>query len=387
VSGAAKIAAGKLGAVVLFWLAVGLIQTFNWGSGIPKAIVMLLMLAAAPPLLAMARQAAPLSPALARAAAIAGWIAFGLNLVYFGARIIAPHIIDIGATTLAAGQALLQGGNPYALPLDTGPESAGFTGYKYLPLMIVDYLPLGAPLGQRGVLATNLLLLLGCLVLMRRVSGTRLAPLLLLMLPLVAEQIFAKGATDLAAVLPLLGALVLVERRSFWCGFCVGLSIATKLLPGVAMLPALIPPARRDHFAAGILVGLLPVLPFALAGPQALWGNIVLFNLARAPDTTSWLQAMPSGVATAAHLLLAAAILATAIHVWRHTPAFGARLAVAAMLGIAAILAGPGAHHNYQLWWLPFYALLLSLAMAPTDACQDRRVGYTSAAEIAAKDA
>jgi hypothetical protein len=113
----------------------------------------------------------------------------------------------------------------------------------------------------------------------------------------------------------------------------------------------------------------------------------VLFNLARAPDTTSWLQAMPSGVATAAHLLLAAAILATAIHVWRHTPAFGARLAVAAMLGIAAILAGPGAHHNYQLWWLPFYALLLSLAMAPTDACQDRRVGYTSAAEIAAKDA
>jgi len=357
--------AGKLGAIALFWMAIGLIQTFNWGNGIPKAFVMLLVLTAAPLVLAAARRSVPPSPAFARAADIAFWIALALNLVYFGARIIHPHIIDIGLTTLTAGKALLQGLNPYALPIDTGPESFGITGYKYLPMMIIDYLPLGTPFDQRGVQITNLLLLLACLWLMKRIAGTKLAPLLLLMLPLVAEQIFAKGATDLAAVAPLLGALALVERNSFWCGVCVGLSIATKLLPGVAMLPALIPPQRRAAFIAGVVIGGLPVLPFVLMRPAAFWYNIVLFNLWRLPDSTSWLQAMPAAVATAAHLLFIAVMLAAALYVWRRSPPTIARAALAAMLGIAAILAGPGAHHNYQLWWMPFYALMLALALAP----------------------
>jgi hypothetical protein len=374
--------AGKLGALAAFWIAVGLIQIFNWGSGIPKALVMLAVLAAAPLVVTAARRSAPPSPAFTRAAGIAFWIALALDLVYLGARIVAPHIIDIGTTTLAAGQSLLHGDNPYALPIDTISESTTFTGYKYLPMMILDYLPLGSAFGQRGVLITNLALLLACLWLMKHIAGTMLAPLALVMLPLVAEQIFAKGATDLAAVLPLLAALALIERSSFWCGLCVGLSIATKLLPGAAMLPALIPPMRRDLFVAGVGVGLAPTLPFVIASPQAFWGNIVLFNLARVPDSTSWLQAMPPGVATTAHLLFAAALLAAAIQVLRRNPPAVVRAALAAMLGIAAILAGPGAHHNYQLWWLPFYALALAMALA-----REGRVGYISAADFAAKDA
>lgn len=380
----------RIGAVLLFWIAVGLIQTFNWGNGVPKALVMLLVLLAAPAVLRLARRGAtPLAPSRDRMMTLALGIALALYLVYFAARIVAPHVIDIALTTLAAGQAVLNGVNPYAAPIDTGPESVGFTGYKYLPAMIAAYLPLGATLGQRGVLITNLALLLACLWLMKRVTGTRLAPLLLLMLPLVAEQIFAKGATDLAAVLPLLGALALTRRSSFWCGVCTGLSIAAKLLPGLALLPALIPAERRGHFAAGVAVGLLPILPFFVAGPQAFIGNIVLFNLARSADGTSWLHGMPAAVASAAHLVFALAMIAAAIAVWRRPPALATRAALAAMLGIGAILAGPGAHHNYQLWWLPFYAILLAGALAPslTEACQPRRFGYTSGAEIDAKGA
>ncbi|HEY3917118.1 MAG TPA: glycosyltransferase family 87 protein [Stellaceae bacterium] len=376
-------ATAKIGAVLLFWLAVGLIQTFNWGSDIPKALVMLLLLLAAPLLLTLARKATPQHrPTLARMVKIALGLALALDLAYFGARIVAPHVIDIALTTLAAGQTLLHGANPYAVPIDTGPESAGFTGYKYMPVMITTYLPLGATLGQRGVLITNLVLLLACLWLMKRIACARLAPLLLAMLPLVAEQIFAKGATDLAAVLPLLGALALVERNSFWGGVCTGLSIATKLLPGVALLPALIPAERRGLYAAGVATGLLPILPFLVAGPQAFIGNIVLFNLARSADDTSWLHGMPAGVAGEVHVAFAAAALAVAVAVWRRPPPLAGRAALAAMLGIGAILAGPGAHHNYQLWWLPFYAILLSLALAP-----GRRVGYISGADIDAKGA
>jgi len=372
----------KLGAIAAFWIAVGLIQTFNWGSGIPKAIVMVAVLAAAPLILAAARRSPPLTLGFKRGTDIAFWIALALSLVYFVARVIAPHIIDIGTTTLEAGKALLQGLNPYALPIDTGPESAGFTGYKYLPMMIVDYLPLGAPFAARGVLITNLLMLLACLWLMQRIAGTMLAPLLLVMLPLLSEQIFAKGATDLAAVLPLLAALALIGRSSFWCGIGVGLSLATKLLPGAAMLPALIPAERRLAFVAGVIVGALPILPFVLLRPPAFWDNIVRFNLTRLPDSTSWLQAMPPNMAMVAHLVFAAAMLAAAIYVWRRNPPVISRAALAAVLGLAAILAGPGAHHNYQLWWLPFYALALALALAPA-----RRLGYISAADIAARDA
>ena len=368
----------KIGVIVLFWLAVGLIQTFNWGNGAPKAVVMLLVLAAAP-LAIRAAQAAPqpLGPIFGVAVGTIFWLFLALDVVYFGARIVAPHVIDIATTTLAAGQAVLHGQNPYALPIDTGPESAGFIGYKYMPMMIVDYLPLGGPLGARGILLTNLAVLLGCLAVMKRVTGTRLAPLLLVMLPLVAEQIFAKGATDLAAVLPLLAALALVERNSFWCGVGVGLSIATKLLPGVAMLPALIPAERRGAFVAGVIVGLVPILPFLIAGPQAFWDNIVLFNLTRLADDTSWLHAAPQAIAGAAHLVFAAGIAAAAFYVWISKPGLATRSGLAAMLGLAAILAGPGAHHNYQLWWLPFYALLLSAALA-----SDARFGYTNAAKF-----
>lgn len=379
----------KIGAVAAFWLAVGLIQTFNWGGGVPKAVVMLCVLAAAPLVARRVARATPLSPALARAATIALWLCLAFDLAYFGARVIAPHVIDIATTTLAAGQALLHGANPYAVPIDTGPESAGYTGYKYLPLMIAAYLPLGAPLGERGVLATNLILLLGTVALMRRLAGARLAPLLLVMLPLVAEQLFAKGATDLAAVLPLLGALALIEQSSFWCGVCVGLSIATKLLPGVALLPAVIPPRRRGQYVAGVATGLLPVVPFFIAGPRSFWGNIVLFNLARVPDETSWLHAMPPAVIGAMPFIFAAALIAAAVAVLRRPPTLAGRSALAAVLGIGAILAGPGAHHNYQLWWLPFYAILLSCALAPAgeEACQARGFGYTSGAEIDAKGA
>jgi len=373
----------KLGAIVLFWLGVGLIQTFNWGSGAPKAAVMLAMLLAVPFVLRDARKApSPLSPRLAQGTAIALWIAIALDLAYFAARIVAPHVIDIATTTLAAGEAVLRGTNPYAAALDIGPESAGFTGYKYLPVMIAAYLPLGASLGQRGVLVTNLIVWLATLWLMKRLAGAKLAPLLLAMLPLIAEQIFAKGATDLVAVLPLLGALALVRRSSFWCGVCVGLSVAAKLLPGVAVLPALIPAERRGAFIAGVIVGLWPILPFVLAGPQAFWGNIVLFNLARLPDDTSWLHYVPAAVATAAHLILAAGMAAAAIAVWRRPPSIAARAGLTAMLAIGAILAGPGAHHNYQLWWLPFYGVALSLALAPA-----RGFGYTGGAEVTAKGA
>ena len=370
-----------IGVIAAFWLGVGLIQTFNWGGGLPKAAVMLCFLLAIFLVIAQARRmSTPLPPWLDRTIVVAFWFFLALDLSYLSLRIVSPHLIDIATTTLAAGHALLHGGNPYALAIDGGPESAGFTGYKYLPMMIAAYLPLGAPLGQRGVLLTNLVLFLACLWLMKRLGRSLLAPFLFLMLPLVAEQIFAKGATDLAAVMPLLAAFVLREKSAFAAGVCVGLSIAAKPVPGILFLPCVVPAAGRGRYALGVVVGLLPILPFLAWSPHDLIANTMIFNLTRVADNTAWLFAAPKLVTTA-HLVVAALYAGACLYLWRNPATLATRCGVGAMLTLATILAGPGAHHNYQLWWLPFYAVSLALALAPAgdEACQDSPSRYTSA--------
>jgi glycosyl transferase family 87 len=376
----------KLGAVAAFWLAVGLVQIFNWEGGAAKAAVMLVLLLAIPFIIAAARgNPPPLDPRLARAIDIAAVIVLIVDIAYLLARIAHPHLIDVPLTTLAAIDAVLHGQNPYALALDTGPETMGFAGYKYLPVTIFVYLPLGAAFGQRGVLLTNLALLLGCLWLMRRLARSNLAPLLFIMLPIMVQQIFAKGATDLVTVLPLLGAFALSERSAFLSGLCVGLSIAAKPIPGGLFAVSLVPAEHRWRYAAGIAVGMLPILPFFIASPRDLVANTILFNLARIPDATSWLYGASPATLLAAKLVLIALILGAVVYVWRQRPPLAARCGLGPALTLAAILCGPGAHHNYQLWWLPFYAVTLSLALAPGKACQAEAARYTSAAKMDAR--
>ena len=52
-----------IGVIAAFWLGVGLIQTFNWGGGLPKAAVMLCFLLAIVLVIAQARRmSTPLPP-------------------------------------------------------------------------------------------------------------------------------------------------------------------------------------------------------------------------------------------------------------------------------------------------------------------------------------
>ncbi|HKR20228.1 MAG TPA: hypothetical protein VJS41_08810 [Stellaceae bacterium] len=354
-----------------FWLAVGLVQIFNWDEAGPwKALVLFALLAWTPIMLRTLRQPRADTP-VPRAVIFLVVVLAAAELVYGGARLIHPRLIDMATTTLAAGHAMLAGQNPYVLPID--PELSGaFAGYKYLPVMPAIYLPLGLALGARGVLVTNLLLQAATVALMlrlgRRVGGYRIgfvATALYLSLPLVAQQLFAKGTTDLAAIVPLLLAFIAFERSDFLSGLCVGLSVATKLFPGAVFAPCLLPPGTgaRVRYGLGIVCGMLPILPYALAAPSAFYDNIILFNAIRPPDSTSWLAFAPEGAALVARSIFVALALAVAIHVWRRAPDLTTRCALAAALTLAVILAAPTAHHNYQLWWLPFYALALAAAL------------------------
>ena len=365
----------SLAVALLFWITVGLIQKFNWDLGWAKGLVLLAVLAALPFLISAARRATP----VARSRALT--IAAALLLLFQGGYALKelrhPSLIDAATTTLAAGAALRHGEDPYAMPLDSAGEALlgnpGFAGYKYLPLTLAAYLPLSG-FGERGIILTNLLLHVAILALIYRLAAAlgggaagMLALVLYLSLPMVPFQLFAKGDTDGIAILPMLAALLLVERNAFGAGLCLGLSLSAKLLPGAALLFCCLParPRGRAAYAVGGAIGLVPALYFLAWSPQPFIDNIVTFNLLRPPDSTSWLFFAPPAAALAAHALAGLFYLGAAIWAWRHPPSLALRMGAGAMLILAAILAGPAAHHNYQLWWLPLAAALLGAALAP----------------------
>jgi hypothetical protein len=363
---------------LLFWLAVALLQKFNWQLGVYTALVLLALLAAVPFVVAQARRHGDAvldqAPRLLKAAALA------LLLVHVGyavTKLRHPSLIDAATITIAEGQALRAGSNPYESRLDAEAEAAThdarFAGFKYLPVTIAAYLPLGGTLGPRGIVLTNLMLQLAVAALIFRLGAAMasasagwLAVLLYLSLPVVPFQLFAKGALDLVAVVPLVAALLLVERNAALAGLCVGLSLAAKLLPGALVAPCVLPSRPRDRllYAAGIAVGLLPVVPFAIWSPGALFDNIVLFNVIRPADSTSWLVAAPSARPAMA-AAMALLYLAAAADIWLRPPALARRCGVAVALILASLIAAPAVHHNYQLWWLPLACALLGVALAP----------------------
>jgi hypothetical protein len=369
----------KLAAAVSFWIAVALIQKLNWDLGGLKALVLLALFAATPFAIAAARrQHSPPTRRASRAALLAAAALLALQAGYALKELRHPSLIDAATTTLAAGEVLREGGNPYAAPLDAAAREqtgeARFAGYKYLPLTLLAYLPLGAGLAERGIVLTNLLLHLATPWLIFRLASAMaggaagsLAALLYLALPLVPFQLFAKGVTDPVAVLPLLAALLLVERSAVLAGLAIGLSLSAKLLPGALLLPCCLPaaPRARIAYAVGLGLGLLPITPFLAWAPAALIDNIMVFNLIRPADSTSWLFAAPPLAAGLAHAALALFYVGAFAVVWRRPPGLAGRAGLAVMLILAALLAAPAAHHNYQLWWLPLLAALLGAALAP----------------------
>jgi Glycosyltransferase family 87 len=365
-------------AIALFWVAVEAIERLDWDRGVYKSLVILGVLLALLPLMRRAGRRLPAAGAKPERGLV---VAVGLlavaQVAFAAAQLRDPQLIDIATTTLAAGDALLSGQNPYVLPIDPAPSAiepeSAFSGFKYSPLMALAYIPMGTPFGPRGVVLTNLPLQLATawlVFLLARSQGTTrtglVAAIVYLALPLVPGQVFEAGITELVAVLPLLVALLFANRRAWLAGLCVGLSISAKLLPGALFLPCCLPSDARERlrYGAGIAIGLLPLLLAALWSPIAVWNNLVVFNLFRAVDSTSWLAVVPPVVGPIARGVFAVVFLGIAAVVWRaREVATVRRCGLGAIAILTALLSGPVAHNNYQLWWLPLFSVVLAVSL------------------------
>ena len=358
-------------AEVVFSLIVLAFQKVQRGWGWTTLGLVCAVIAALPALLAAARKEVdPPLRATGRLLVLGCLIFAAAQLVFALAMLVKPKVFDIGETTLAAALAVMHGSNPYTAQIDTAAggiaDDDRFHGYKYLPMMIMVYAPLCLAFGMRGIIVTNILLQAMTAAVIRSIaaiSGGRLAGLaaamLYLSLPFVAHQIFTRGVTDLASVVLLLLALRYADERPMVAGVMVGLSIATKLVPGLVMLPCALPErGKRGRYLLGVLLGLLPILPFFATAPDAFVANVLLFNMVRPVDDTSWLFGLSTTVAATARIMAAGVLLAVTLHVWRRSPSLDERCGLAALATLSAFAVGPGMHHNYYLWFLPFLAIL-----------------------------
>lgn len=358
---------------LVFWIILILIQDFDWGKGALRAMLLVLVLVTTLILMKLVQrsnQPTPHRVSVVLAVICTLLICWHFYRFVYHSR---PKLIDIGATTLAAADALREGKNPYTTPINPIPEldtnQARYDGYKYLPVMALTYLPLGTLLRERGVFITNLLLDLATAGLIFRLgsqigssSSGLFSVLLFMMLPLVPIEIFKFGVTDLCAIVPLLIALLWVERRPALAGLCVGLSVSAKLLPGAVFVPCCLPAIHRGWYAAGIAIGLVPTLFFLALSPNELISNILVFNAVRSTDSTSWLDGMPPEIHLITKIVVALVLLGVAMYVWFKRPTIADRCGLGVICILSVMLCGPTNHRNYQLWWLPLFTVLLGAA-------------------------
>jgi hypothetical protein len=294
------------------------------------------------------------------------------HVVYCGVRLYVGHVGPIGAVTLTAAQMLARGENPYTANIDLDPiveVGPTFGGYKYLPVMPIVYMPLGLIFGNHGMILTNFLLDLAAALLIflaARRDGGRTAGLIAtaayLSLPLVFGMVYAISVTDLVPVTFLLGSVLVNDRRPFTGGLLLGLSVSSKLLPGLAAAPACIPNRGRSAFCLGIATGLLPVLLAFVMAPHAFIENIVRFNMARPVWSTSWLYGQPAWVSEASRVLFGLAWLGLAVFAARYATRVTVRSGMVVLLLVAVLLAGPQMEQNYNLWWIPFLCIVLAVS-------------------------
>jgi hypothetical protein len=313
--------------------------------------------------------------------AAVGVVAVGVRLVAFGRHLPYPDLNDIGQTTLDAIAAVMQGRNPYAEAIDFNTPDPAFPGYKYPPAMMAIYFPLGATLGVVGVRVTNLVLDLvtaGLVVALARRHGLEkvgvagagvVAASLYLLMPIVAADIFQRGVTDLAAVVPMLVALLLAPRHAGWAGVAAGLAVSMKLFPGVLAVLCCVPAQGRGRYAAGVAVGLLPMAAGLAWDPVAFVRSIFLFNLYRPPNASSIAAALPGVGGWVLKLGSAAVLAGVAALVWWRRPGTleqGTleRCAAVVVATVAVLAAGPVVHNNYMIWWLPAFAVVAAGPLA-----------------------
>ena len=324
-----------------------------------------------------------------------------LNLV---SGMLVPKLSDVATTTVDAARLLWAGHNPYAASIDpygaANAHDPAFGGYKYLPLMIALDLPFVLPFGQQAVLWLDALTVAGLgAVVWVLASGnparpgrsdTRwLALAITLATPELAESSLAMGYNDVIGTLLVLGAFWAGGRSAALAGLLVGCSISFKLMPGLVAMTLLFPPDRWRPYVLGLAAGLVPDALALAWDPRAFVRNVLVFNLVRSPDPTSWRLFAPVWLGRVASLGALAAWgvislwLALGRRALSHRDPLDLRLGLFVIVVLILIMTGSTAHDDYMVWWMPA-AIVLFARNAGRNAATDAAAMPSTKARLAA---
>jgi hypothetical protein len=243
--------------------------------------------------------------------------------------------------------------------------------------MAVTYALAALTESHRGVILINTVLhvLMAALIFLtaRSLAGEvagALGLVFYLWIRMVPRQLFGPGVTDLAAIVPLVAAWWVAARRPLLSGLLLGISVSMKLVPALALVPVIAPAvapwrsASGRRFWLGLACGSLPTLIYFLWSPADFISNVLLFNLFRPVDSTSWLHQHPERWRQIATCALIVIVAGGGVVRWvrRPGPCGQAVLILAVTVGLT--LLGPANHGNYQLWWLPWFSIVLATSLA-----------------------
>ncbi len=370
------------------WQVVRIIEDASWNAGARRARYSLALLAVTVIAALVADSKYARRDVRRRTLGIVGVLLVCgacLPTVYQQAQLAAtrfrsPHLIDIPGTTMEAARTIASGRNPYTVPVDPRAESRdqgrNYDGFKYMPLMAAAYMPAALAHSDRGVILINGVLHVLTAVLVffiaRSLSGNAaasLAVIFYLWTRMVARQLFGPGVTDMAAVVPLLAAFLAGDALPLLSGLLVGLSVSTKLLPALALVPVFAPAVQpwRDpngrRFSLGLALGCLPTAVFFLWSPADFLTNVVLFTIFRPVDSTSWMDGLGGEWRHVAMAVLFVLLAGGAVFRWARKPGRRGRALLVLAMIVGMTLLGPVNHGNYQLWWIPWFSIVLGGAL------------------------
>jgi Glycosyltransferase family 87 len=238
-------------------------------------------------------------------------------------------------------------------------------GFKYGPAMLAFYGPFLAVSGPVGIPIAHLLLFLCTVAVLawwaREERGAAfwsalaIAPFVLTRH--VATNILDQGHLDLFPVLLcLIGVVAAGRRRYAIAASAIGLSIAAKLLPGLAFVPLLFAgPWWAAAVAIAIPVGCLA--PFAVNDWTGLRNNIG-YPFTRDPDSTALTFFLSGPWVWIVRLAALGVIGWLLVRAQRRQWGRGETLEWIVGAQLAILAAGATLHNNYLVWLLPYFGAL-----------------------------
>jgi len=238
-------------------------------------------------------------------------------------------------------------------------------GFKYGPAMLAFYWPFLAAFGALGIPIAHLLLFLITLVTLAWwartersvVFWTALAIAPFVLTPHVATNILDQGHLDLfPTLLCLMGVIAFGRSRYVVAACAIGVSIAAKLLPGLAFVPLLFA-GPWWSVALTLAIPIVCLAPFAADDWTGLRHNIG-YPLTRDPDSTALMYSLPGPLAWIVRLAVLGVIGWLLLRAQRRQWARGETLDWIVGAQLAILAAGATLHNNYLVWLLPYFGAL-----------------------------